>query len=60
MAKAIPSGQTATIKMNVGGAVGLLMTPKSNKWKGIRTLHKTAGKSATLKVPVFSPGCNNY
>ncbi len=60
MAKAIPAGTTATIRMNVGGAVGLLMTPKTNKWKGIRTLHKTAGKSATLKVPVFSPGCNNY
>ena len=60
MEKAIPSGMAATIRMNVGGAVGLLMTPKTNKWKGIRTLHKTAGKSATLNVPVFSPGCNNY
>ncbi len=60
MEKAIPSGLTATIRMNIGGGVGLLMTPKTNKWKGIRALHKTAGKSATLKVPVFSPGCNNY
>ncbi len=60
MARAIPSGTTGTIRLNVGGAVGLLMTPKTNKWKGIRTLHKTAGKSATLKVPVYGAGCNNY
>ncbi len=60
MARSIPSGMTGTIKMNIGGGVGLLMTPKTNKWKGIRTLHKTAGKSANLIVPVFTPGCNNY
>jgi hypothetical protein len=58
--KAIPTGMTGTIRMNIGGGVGLLMTPKTNKWKGIRTLHKTGGKSANLIVPVFTPGCNNY
>ncbi len=37
----IPSGQVGTMKFNVGAAVGLLMTPKTTKWSGIRTLHKT-------------------
>ena len=66
----IPAGQIGTMRLNVGtvdsngvvigGAVGLLMTPKSlgNKWSGIRSLHKTAEVTSRLTIPVFLPMCN--
>ncbi|MBS1810999.1 MAG: hypothetical protein JST84_22745 [Acidobacteria bacterium] len=63
----IPSGQVGTLRFNVGttdnngvvngGAVGLLMTPKNNKWSGIRTLHKTAEVKSAIAIPSFLPGC---
>lgn len=53
----IPSGQVGTMKFNVIRAVGLLITPKNNKWSGIRTLHKLAEAATTITFPVFSPGC---
>ena len=57
----IPSGRTGTLKWNTSGSVGLIMTPKqgTNKWSGIRTLHKTLStKENTLKIPILSaPGC---
>ena len=58
----IPSGRTGTLRWNVTGAVGLVMTPKlgTNKWSGIRTLHKTRVTSNvnTLTIPIFSgAGC---
>ena len=59
----IPSGRTGTLKWSVGGAVGLIMTPKqgNNKWSGIRALHKTnVHQSKALIIPVFaSPACRN-
>ncbi len=55
----IPSGQVGTLKWNSGPSVGLIMTPKTAKWSGIRTLHKTCFAGITqLKLPVFNPGCN--
>lgn len=62
----VPSGKTGTLKWNVGGgsgenyssgAVGIIMTPKGNgnKWSGIRTLHKTAVKQASLVIPILTP-----
>ena len=53
----IPSGQVGTMKFNVIRAVGLLITPKNNKWSGIRTLHKTAQAPTTIALPAFIPGC---
>jgi hypothetical protein len=58
----IPSGRTGTLKWSVGGAVGLILTPKqgNNKWSGIRALHKTNVISGfpSLIIPVFaSPAC---
>ncbi len=58
----IPAGRTGTLRWNVTGAVGLIMTPKlgTNKWSGIRTLHKTRVTTAvnTLTIPIFSEsGC---
>ncbi|HEX4946191.1 MAG TPA: endonuclease/exonuclease/phosphatase family protein [Blastocatellia bacterium] len=57
MGQTIPTGQTGTIRFNVGGAVGLLMTPRTASYKGIRTLHKTALTTATLTMPVIRPVC---
>ena len=53
----IPAGRTGTLKWNTGGTVGLILTPKqgTNKWSGIRTLHKTASAAKTLVIPVFTP-----
>ena len=58
----IPAGRTGTLKWNVTGAVGLIMTPKlgTNKWSGIRTLHKTrvTSDANTLTIPIFTSGAN--
>lgn len=53
----IPSGQVGTLKFNVGAGVGLLMTPRTAPWRGIRALHKTALTNATLTIPIFRPVC---
>ena len=56
----IPSGRTGTLKWNTTGSVGLILTPNvgTNKWSGIRTLHKTAVlPTATLVIPIFQGGC---
>ena len=53
----IPRGQVGTMKINIGGGVGLLMTPRTANWKGIRTLHKTALTVTTLTIPVLRPVC---
>jgi hypothetical protein len=53
----IPSGRTGSLKWNTDGSVGLIMTPKTatNKWSGIRTLHKTGVVSARyLVIPIFA------
>ncbi len=55
----IPSGQIGTMKLNIGGGVGILMTPQtSKKWSGIRGLHKTGTTYTSLTIPVFSPKCS--
>jgi uncharacterized repeat protein (TIGR01451 family) len=53
----IPRSQTGTILFNVGGAVGLVMTPRTAPWSGIRTLHKTRIAVRTITIPVFAPTC---
>ncbi len=57
----IPSGRTGTLKWNTTGSVGLILTPKqgTNKWSGIRTLHKTGVRAdGSLVIPVFdAPNC---
>ena len=53
----IPAGQTGSLKLNVGAAVGLIMTPRTAPWRGIRTLHKTGLTTSTLVIPILSPVC---
>ncbi|HEX4946309.1 MAG TPA: choice-of-anchor Q domain-containing protein, partial [Blastocatellia bacterium] len=53
----IKTGQTGTLKFNVGGAVGVLLTPRTANWKGVRTLHKTQTTATTLTIPIFVPVC---
>ncbi len=53
----IPSGQVGTMKLNIGAGVGLLLTPRTAAWKGIRTLHKTGLTTTTLTIPVLVPVC---
>ena len=57
----IPSGRSGTLKWNTTGSVGLILTPSqgTNKWSGIRTLHKTmVSKTNTLMIPILpTPGC---
>ena len=53
----IKMGMAGTVKFKVGGAVGLLLTPRGTKWGGIRTLHKTATVATSLTIPVFAPSC---
>ena len=53
----IKTGQAGLLKINVGGAVGLLLTPRTATWKGIRTLHKTQTVMTMLTIPIFVPVC---
>jgi hypothetical protein len=53
----ISTGQAGSLKFNVGAAVGLLLTPRTATWKGIRTLHKTQTVTTTLTIPIFVPVC---
>ncbi len=57
MKAVIPKGQLGTALFNVGGAVGLLLTPRTATWSGIRTLHKTRIVARTITIPVFAPSC---
>lgn len=57
MAVMIPTGQTGWMRIKVGAAVGLLLTPRTASWKGIRALHKLSFTTATLTIPVFRPVC---
>ncbi len=54
----LPKGSIGTLvyATNVG-SVGLLMTPNTNTWSGIRTLHKTRTRNSSLTIPVFMPVC---
>jgi hypothetical protein len=54
----LPKGSIGTMVYNTNvGSVGLLLTPKSNAWSGIRTLHKTRTVNTALTIPVFMPVC---
>jgi hypothetical protein len=54
----LPRGSIGTMVYNTNvGSVGLLMTPRTNAWSGIRTLHKTRTVNASLTLPVFMPVC---
>ena len=53
----IKAGQAGTLKFNVGAAVGLLLTPRTATWKGLRTLHKTQTVATTITIPIFAPVC---
>ena len=53
----LPKGSIGTLTYATTPSVGLLMTPKTNAWSGIRTLHKTRTANAALTIPVFMPVC---
>jgi hypothetical protein len=54
----VKAGESATMKWSVGGAVGLILTPKgANTWSGIRALHKTNVAANTLTIPIYAPTC---
>ncbi|MBS1809845.1 MAG: hypothetical protein JST84_16910 [Acidobacteria bacterium] len=59
LANLIPTGKMGLLTFRVGAGVGLLMTPRtgSNRWNGIRTLHKTAAGNVAIAIPVFAPVC---
>lgn len=57
----IGTGETGLMKIGVGGAVGLILTPQSTnlaaqrQYVGIRALHRTATVTAALTIPTFAP-----
>jgi uncharacterized repeat protein (TIGR01451 family) len=55
----IPKGKMGLLNFRVGAGVGLLMTPRTetNRWAGIRSLHKTAMGNVAIAIPVFAPVC---
>ena len=56
----IPKGEVGTIRFNVAGAVGLLLTSNKNYFSGIRTLHKTQTGPGTLTIPLVMPDCQYW
>ncbi len=57
MSGMIPKGQVGTMQFRIGGGVGLLMTPRTATWRGIRTLHKVGSTATTLTIPLIAPVC---
>jgi hypothetical protein len=54
----LPKGHIGTLAYATNvGSVGLLLTPNTNAWSGIRTLHKTRTVNSSLTIPVFMPVC---
>lgn len=55
----IPTGKAGALQFRVGAGVGLLMTPRTgtNKWVGIRALHKTALTNTVIAIPALGPVC---
>lgn len=53
----IKSGQMGSFKFTVGGAVGLLLTPRTNRYNGIRSLHPIQTTATTLTIPIAVPAC---
>lgn len=53
----IPKGQVGTMQWRIGAGVGLLMTPRTAPWSGIRNLHKTGSTTTTLTIPRLAPVC---
>jgi hypothetical protein len=55
----LPKGSIGTLAYSTANStVGLLLTPKSAAWSGIRTLHKTRTRNSSLIIPVFMPVCD--
>ena len=57
LAGLIPRGQNGTIQFRIGAGVGLLMTPRTANWKGLRALHKIGLTTSTIRIPLLAPGC---
>ncbi len=53
----IGRGNSGTLRFSISGGVGLLMTPKTAKWNGIRGLHKTRLTTSNVTIPVLKPNC---
>ncbi|MBS1808237.1 MAG: hypothetical protein JST84_08605, partial [Acidobacteria bacterium] len=53
----IPPSQVGTLHFKIGAGVGLVLTPRTANWKGIRTLHKTGLTTSTITLPVLVPVC---
>lgn len=53
----IPNGQSGVIRFNIGAGVGIIMTPRTSKWSGIRSLHKVLVKMSTITIPIVMPTC---
>lgn len=53
----IPKGQVGSMKITTGAAVGLIMTPRTATWKGIRGLHVLGTTNATITIPMIRPVC---
>ena len=54
----LPKGSIGTMVYATNVAsVGLLITPRTNAWSGIRTLHKTRTLNSILTIPIFMPVC---
>ena len=53
----IPKGQSGTLSITTGPAVGLLLSPFTGPFGGIRGLHYRTFTSSALTIPIFMPVC---
>ncbi|MFN7926427.1 MAG: hypothetical protein U0Y68_00500 [Blastocatellia bacterium] len=55
----VSTGKMGLLKFRVGAGTGLLLSPRTNtnRWSGIRGLHKTAVGNVAITIPVSIPVC---
>lgn len=57
MSQMIPPGQVGSLTFNVGAGVGLVMTPRTAQWRGIRGLHNMNYIAGSMTIPMYRPTC---
>ena len=53
----IGKGNSGHLRFSIDAGVGLLMTPTTAQWSGIRTLHQTSLTTSTITSPLIVPQC---
>ena len=53
----VGKGNSGHLRFSIDAGVGLLMTPTTAQWSGIRTLHQTSLTTSSITIPLIAPQC---